>query len=107
MAGTSINMSKVKQLLQLKQSGMSNRQIAKMLCISRDKANEFVKQAESDPLGNEGKEFKFFEKVEHLDLLIIDDFGMKKLEGQQQNDFEQIIDDRYHKKAFASSKTVA
>ena len=31
MAGTSINMSKVKQLLQLKQSGMSNRQIAKTL----------------------------------------------------------------------------
>ena len=51
MAGTSIDMSKVKQLLQLKQSGMSNRQIAKTLGISRDKANEFVKQAESDPLG--------------------------------------------------------
>ena len=54
MAGTSIDMSKVKQLLQLKQSGMSNRQIAKTLGISRDKANEFVKQAESDPLGVEG-----------------------------------------------------
>lgn len=54
MAGTSIDMSKVKQLLQLKQSGMSNRQIAKTLGISRDKANEFVKQAESDPLGIEG-----------------------------------------------------
>ena len=54
MAGTAIDMSKVKQLLQLKQSGMSNRQIAKTLGISRDKANEFVKQAESDPLGIEG-----------------------------------------------------
>ena len=42
MAGTAIDMSKVKQLLQLKQSGMSNRQIAKTLGISRDKANEFV-----------------------------------------------------------------
>ena len=31
----------------------------------------------------EGKEVKFFEKMEHLGLLIIDDFGMKKLEGQQ------------------------
>ena len=51
MAGTSIDMSKVKQLLQLKQSGMSNRQIAMTLGISRDKANEFVRQAESDPLG--------------------------------------------------------
>ena len=46
MAGTAIDMSKVKQLIQLKQSGMSNRQIAKTLGISRDKANEFVKQAE-------------------------------------------------------------
>ena len=46
----------------------------------------------------EGKELKFFEKIENLDLLIIDDFGMKKLEEQQQNDFEQIIYDRYHKK---------
>ena len=39
----------------------------------------------------------FFEKIERLDLIIIDDFGLLKLEGQQQNDFEQIIDDRYHK----------
>jgi DNA replication protein DnaC len=31
--------------------------------------------------------------------LILDDFGMKKLEGQQQNDFEQIIDDRYNRKS--------
>ena len=30
---------------------------------------------------------------------IFDDFGMKKLEGQQQNDFEQIIDDRYNSKS--------
>ena len=34
---------------------------------------------------------KFFETIEHLDLLIIDDFGMKCLEGQQQNYFEHII----------------
>ena len=55
----------------------------------------------------EGKELKFFEKMEHLDLLIIDDFGMKKLEGQQQNDFEQIIDDRYHKKSLILSSQLA
>ncbi|MDR0895823.1 MAG: IS21-like element helper ATPase IstB [Prevotellaceae bacterium] len=47
----------------------------------------------------EGRETKFFERMERVGLLIIDDFGMKALEGQQQNDFEQIIDDRYHKKA--------
>ena len=33
------------------------------------------------------------------DLLIIDDIGMSKIQGDLQNDFEQIIDDRYHDKA--------
>ena len=51
----------------------------------------------------EGHELKFFEKIERLDLIIIDDFGMLRLEGQQQNDFEQIIDDRYHKKSLIIS----
>lgn len=55
----------------------------------------------------EGHELKFFEKVEHMDLLIIDDFGMRRLEGQQQNDFEQIIDDRYHKKSLILSSQLA
>lgn len=55
----------------------------------------------------EGHELKFFEKVEHLDLLIIDDFGIKHLEGQQQNDFEQIIDDRYHRKSLILSSQLA
>ena len=39
MAGTIIDMSKIKQLLQLKKAGISNRQIAKDLKMSRDKAN--------------------------------------------------------------------
>ena len=55
----------------------------------------------------EGHELKFFERMEHLDLLIIDDFGMKRLEGQQQNDFEQIVDDRYHKKSLILSSQLA
>ena len=29
----------------------------------------------------------------------MDDFGKRKQEGQQQNDFEQLVDDRYRKKA--------
>ena len=41
MTGISIYISKVKQLLQSKQSGISNRKIAKTLEISRDKTNEF------------------------------------------------------------------
>lgn len=47
----------------------------------------------------EGKDLKFFKRLDELDLLIIDDFGMKTIEGQQQNDFEQIIDDRYGRKS--------
>lgn len=39
------------------------------------------------------------EKILKMDLLIIDDFGMRVLEGQQQNDFQQILDDRYNRKA--------
>lgn len=51
MAGTIIDMSKIKQLLQLKKDGVSNRQIAKTLMMSRDKANEYVKLSEKDTLG--------------------------------------------------------
>lgn len=47
----------------------------------------------------EGRETNFFRKLNAHDLLIIDDFGMVKLEGQLQHDFEQIIDDRYNNKA--------
>ena len=47
MAGTIIDMSKIKQLLHLKKAGVSNRQIAKDLKMSRDKANEYVNRAES------------------------------------------------------------
>lgn len=47
----------------------------------------------------EGRETNFFRKLNAQDLLIIDDFGMLKLEGQVQHDFEQIIDDRYNRKA--------
>ena len=51
MAGRIIDMSKIKQLLQLKKLGLSNRQIAKELKISRDKTNEYVRMAGRDPLG--------------------------------------------------------
>lgn len=46
----------------------------------------------------EGRETNFFRKLNAHDLLIIDDFGMLRLEGQIQHDFEQIIDDRYNRK---------
>lgn len=47
----------------------------------------------------EGRETNFFRKLNAHDLLIIDDFGMVKLDGQPQHDFEQIIDDRHNRKA--------
>lgn len=50
MAGNIIDMSRIKQLLQLKKLGLSNRQIAKELKISRDKTNEYVRIAELDSL---------------------------------------------------------
>lgn len=47
----------------------------------------------------EGRETNFFRKLNAHDLLIIDDFGMVKLDGQLQYDFEQIIDDRHNRKS--------
>jgi DNA replication protein DnaC len=47
----------------------------------------------------EGTAVKMLLKIQKTDLLIIDDFGMKTLEGQQQNDFMEIIEDRHAQKA--------
>lgn len=38
---------------------------------------------------------KFFEKIAKTELLIIDDFGMKALDGQQLLDFMEIMEDRH------------
>lgn len=46
----------------------------------------------------QGHAIKFLDRLAKTDLLILDDFGMKTLQGQQQNDFEQLVDDRYRKK---------
>jgi DNA replication protein DnaC len=43
----------------------------------------------------EGVSIKLFEKIAKADLLIIDDFGMNVLEGYQQNDFMEILEDRH------------
>ena len=47
----------------------------------------------------DGTIIKLVAKISRVDLLIIDDFGMKALEGQQQNDFMEIIEDRHGRKA--------
>ena len=43
----------------------------------------------------QGREINFFRKLSNQDALIVDDFGMVKLDDQIQHDFEQIIDDKY------------
>ena len=47
----------------------------------------------------EGTIAKFFEKMADLDLLIIDDYGMKILDGQQLLDFMELIEDRHGRKS--------
>lgn len=40
-----------------------------------------------------------FDRLAALDLLIIDDFGMKKLDGQQLLDFMEVIEDRHGRRS--------
>ncbi|MDI9545035.1 MAG: IS21-like element helper ATPase IstB [Bacteroidota bacterium] len=47
----------------------------------------------------EGTIITFFEKIAEIDLLIIDDYGMKILEGQQLLDFMELIEDRHGRKS--------
>jgi DNA replication protein DnaC len=47
----------------------------------------------------DGSIIKLFEKLAKNDLLIIDDFGLTALQGQQQTDFLEIIEDRHAKNA--------
>jgi DNA replication protein DnaC len=42
---------------------------------------------------------KFFDHLAQTDLLVIDDFGMKVLEGQQLLDFLEVIEDRHARKS--------
>jgi len=42
---------------------------------------------------------KFFEKMARMDLLILDDFGIKVMDGQQLLDFMEIMEDRHGRKA--------
>jgi DNA replication protein DnaC len=47
----------------------------------------------------EGSIIKLFERLAKTDLLIIDDFGLTVLQGQQQTDFLEIIEDRHARHA--------
>lgn len=47
----------------------------------------------------QGQIAKFFEKVGKTELLILDDFGVKVLDGQQLLDFMEIMEDRHGRMA--------
>lgn len=47
----------------------------------------------------EGTISKFYDKIAEVDLLIIDDYGMKVLDGQQLLDFMELIEDRHGRKS--------
>jgi DNA replication protein DnaC len=47
----------------------------------------------------DGSIIKLFDKLAKTDLLILDDFGLTPLQGQQQMDFMEIIEDRHAKKS--------
>jgi DNA replication protein DnaC len=47
----------------------------------------------------DGSIIKLFDRLAKTDLLIIDDFGLSVLQGQQQTDFLEIIEDRHARRA--------
>jgi DNA replication protein DnaC len=47
----------------------------------------------------EAKAAKFFDRMAEVDLLIIEDFGIKVLDGQQLLDFMELIEDRHARKS--------
>ncbi len=47
----------------------------------------------------EGTILKFFDNISRAGLLILDDFGLTHLEGQQQMDLMEIMEDRHAKKS--------
>ena len=54
MAGKTKEMSQIKQLLLLKQDGVSNRKAAGIVGINKETANNYVKKALADELGIDG-----------------------------------------------------
>ncbi|GHV32211.1 ATPase AAA [Bacteroidia bacterium] len=47
----------------------------------------------------DGSIIKLFDRLAKTDLLIMDDFGLTALQGQQQTDFLEIIEDRHAKRS--------
>ena len=94
MAAKSIEMSKLKELIRLHKEQVSNRKIGRMLGMDKKTVGKYVKLVDKDPLGPDG-----LLKLSDTDLLIVDDFGLVKLSGQQLIDFMEIIEDRHARKS--------
>jgi DNA replication protein DnaC len=47
----------------------------------------------------DGSIIKLFDRIAKTDLIIIDDFGLTSLQGQQQTDFLEIIEDRHARRS--------
>jgi len=47
----------------------------------------------------EGNSISLFDKLAKTDLLLLDDFGLSKMDNQQQLDFLEIIEDRHARKS--------
>jgi len=47
----------------------------------------------------DGSIIKYFDRMAKTDLIVIDDFGLTALQGQQQTDFLEIIEDRHAKRS--------
>ena len=45
----------------------------------------------------EGSIMKYFDKIAKVSLLILDDFGLTKMDQQQQFDLLEVIEDRHGK----------
>lgn len=60
----------------------------------------FLKMLKTTKLAHvDGSIYKLLDSISKQDLLILDDFGLAFLEGQQQLDFMEIIEDRHAKKS--------
>jgi hypothetical protein len=88
MAGKVTTMSKIKQLIHLHESGVSNRKISKMLCLDRSTVNSYVKKLPITGLSSK-------------DLLSLDDpilegkftAGTSAFTDSRYDEFKQLLPD--------------
>lgn len=76
--------------------------LGRQACMYGYKINYYNMQKLSEAINMariESSISKFFDKLSGIDLLIVDDFGLVKLSGQQLIDFMEIIEDRHARKS--------